>query len=95
MDASNPQSVDAFAKDPFAELSGAVAALTQQVQALTQIVNPSKGSPQQRPAQYDVHPATQMCYYHERYGVKARKCRLPCNFKTKTRDVCAAPPAEN
>jgi len=95
MEASNPQSVDAFAKDQFTELAGAVAALTQQVQFLTQIVNSSKGSTQQRPAQYDAQLSTQMCYYHDLYGAKARKCRPPCYFKPKTRDTDAASPAEN
>lgn len=95
MDASNPQSVDAFAKDQFAELAGAVAALTQQVQSLTQIVNSSKSPSQQQSAQYGVQPAAQMCYYHDRYGDKARKCRLPCNFKPKTRDAGTASPAGN
>ncbi|KAL4082880.1 hypothetical protein QTP88_029534 [Uroleucon formosanum] len=48
LDASNPQSVDAFAKDQFTELVGTVAALTQQVQSLTQMVNSPKGPTQQR-----------------------------------------------
>jgi len=95
MDASNPQSVDAFAKDQFTELAGAVAALTQQVQSLTQIVNSSNGSSQQRQTQYDTRTSTQMCYYHDLYGAKARKCRPPCNFQPKTRDTGAAPLAEN
>jgi len=95
MDASNPQSVDAFAKDQFTELAGAVAALTQQVQSLTQIVNSSKGSSQQRPTQYNARPPTQMCYYHDLYGAKARKCRPPCSFKPNMRDTDATPLAEN
>jgi hypothetical protein len=95
MDASNLQSIDAFTKDHFSELAGAVAALTQQVQSLTQIVNSSKGSSQQRPTQYDARPSTQMCYYHDLYGAKARKCRPPCSFKPKMRDTDADPLAEN
>lgn len=95
MDASNPQSVDAFAKDQFTELVGAVAALTQQVQSLTQMVNSPKGPAQQRSASFNVQPSAQTCYYHGLYGAKARKCRPPCSFKPKARDVDAASAAEN
>lgn len=95
LDASNPQSVDAFAKDQFTELVGTVAALTQQVQSLTQMVNSPKGPTQQRSASFKVQPSAQMCYYHDLYGAKARKCRPPCTFKPKARDVDAASTAEN
>jgi hypothetical protein len=48
MEATSPQSVDAFSKDQITELVGAVSALSQQVQSLTKIVNSSKDTPQQR-----------------------------------------------
>jgi hypothetical protein len=67
MEASNFQNIDAFAQDKFTELAGAVSALTQQVQSLSQIVNSSRDPAQQRrqrPARYDVQQLTQECYYH-------------------------------
>ncbi|XP_050439905.1 uncharacterized protein LOC126847777 [Adelges cooleyi] len=98
MEASSPQSVDAFSKDQMADLASAVSALSQQVQSLTKIVNSSKDVPRQRQhssTQWAAQQPTQACYYHEKYGNGARNCRPPCNFKPKAQDHVTSAPAEN
>jgi hypothetical protein len=98
MEATSPQSVDAFSKDQITELAGAVSALSQQVQSLTKIVNSSKDAPQQRQrsqTQWVAQQPAQACFYHERYGSVVRKYRPPCNYKPKAQDRSTSTPAEN
>jgi len=98
LEASNPQCIDVLSRDQFNDLAGAVSALSLQVQSLTKMVG-SAGEPSRQqpraPTQLDVQQPAQSCYYHARFGSRARTCRPPCNFKPKSGKNSAAAPAEN
>ena len=68
-------------------LATEVAQLREEVARLTELVKsaPSRGrsphphrhpSPWRTPSQ---EPSSKLCWYHERYGDQARKCREPCS----------------
>ncbi|XP_022172654.1 uncharacterized protein LOC111035373 [Myzus persicae] len=94
MEAANSHNIDAVAKDPIAELTNVVSSLAQQVQSMAKVVF----APQQsdRPStQWTAQLATDLCYFHERFSNNARKCRPPCNFKSKSKEHTTPTPAEN
>jgi len=98
LDVSNPQSIDVLSKEQFSDLAGAVSALSLQVQSLTKIVSSAEGSsrPQPRsPARSNVQQPGQVCFYHAKFGIKARACRPPCSFKQESRENPTSAPAEN
>ncbi|XP_022183099.1 uncharacterized protein LOC111042708 [Myzus persicae] len=98
LDVSNPQSVDVLSKEQFSDLAGAVSTLSQQVKSLTKIVNSAGGPSQSRsraPARSDTQQSGDMCFFHARFGNKARTCRPPCSFKQEPRENPTSAPAEN
>jgi len=44
---------------------------------------------------FDVQQPGQLCYYHMKFGSKARAFRPPCGFKPESRENAASAPAEN
>jgi len=96
LDVSNPQSVDVLSREQFSDLASAVSALLQQVSFLIKIVNSTEGSSRSRPpTRSDAQQPGEMCFYHTRFGKKARACRSPCNFKQESRENPTSAPAEN
>jgi len=98
LEVSNPQSIDVLSKEKFNDLVGAVSALSLQVQSLTKIVSTTAGSSRQQPqssARLDVQQPAQLCFYHGRFGSKARTCRPPCNYRPKSQDDKVPATAEN
>ncbi|KAL4100726.1 hypothetical protein QTP88_020760 [Uroleucon formosanum] len=94
MEAANSHNVDAVAKDPIAELTSVVSSLAQQVQSMAKVVFAPRQS--DRPSTlWTAQQATDLCYFHERFGNNARKCRPPCNFKAKSKEHTTPTPAEN
>jgi len=94
MEAVNSHNVDAVAKDPISELTNVVSSLAQQVQSMAKIVF-APGQSNRPSMQWSTQQATELCYFHERFGNNARKCRPPCNFKAKSQDHTTPAPAEN
>jgi len=64
-------------------LENAVRALSAQVASFTQHRS-TRDAPQPPPPTRD-NNTTGWCYYHDRYGPDARKCREPCTFAPPTR----------
>ncbi|XP_008189553.1 uncharacterized protein LOC103311649 [Acyrthosiphon pisum] len=98
LDVSNPQSVDVLSKEQFSDMASAVSALSQQVKSLTKIVNSAEGTSRSRsraPARSDAEQPEKMCFYHARFGKRARACHSPCSFKQEPRESPTSTPAEN
>lgn len=72
--ASNPDAIN--------ELKKQIAELTERVSRLTYRDNRNKNFQRSRSRRKFQSPRRQqdLCFYHNKFGVKARKCRQPCNF---------------
>ncbi len=76
---------------PTSELAGLheqIANLTLQVNALQSTMkrfrSRSRGRVQQKDSSSDAAALTSTCWYHNRYGDKARKCNLPCSYTSQS-----------
>lgn len=68
-----------------AALRAEIAALTKQVERLSRSQSRDRSRVRHFRSQYHSKErnAGGYCYYHERFGKKARKCREPCSFSTE------------
>lgn len=95
---SSPQSIDVLSKEQFNDLASAVSTLSMQVQSLTKIVSAAEGAPRRSPrdtTRSDIQQPGQLCFYHARFGNRARACRTPCSFKQEPRENSTPASAEN
>ncbi|VVC41701.1 Hypothetical protein CINCED_3A013673 [Cinara cedri] len=78
-------------------LEEAVQSLKLQFQAFRALFeDPRKPSPLAQPQDAAIATPPEMCYYHTRYGRKARRCKYPCIYKVTESDSNAGPsPAGN
>lgn len=72
-----------------ADLRQQVAQLTRQIERLSRERSRSRGGTRIRPKAEHKHrdhnkiesnSDTKYCFYHDRFGMNARKCRAPCTF---------------
>lgn len=97
MEVCNSRRVDAVSlhDERLSELSNAVRSLTQQMQtviARTQhLPSDNSNTPRQYPSsRRAASQNTEMCYYHARFGKKAKKCQPPCAFKAMGDEPCGS-----
>ncbi|XP_072401588.1 uncharacterized protein [Diabrotica undecimpunctata] len=61
-------------------LDKTVAALSDQVNALSNRLTVAEGGQQIQMTKSTKSSSDEQCYYHRRFGAQAKKCRPPCNF---------------
>nr|CAH8870860.1 unnamed protein product [Trichobilharzia regenti] len=93
---STPQSVASTSRMPDTDdriqaLEHKVNTVLSQLAALTTRTRPSRSRSSSR-RRLSRSPSTSrhhdtICWYHRSYGDNARRCRSPCNFQTKPKDI--------
>lgn len=87
MEVCSSQRVDAVSvpDDRLSELTKAVQSLTQQMQTIVaRTQHPPNGSNTPRQHTSSRHGSfrnTDMCFYHAKFGKKAKRCQSPCKFE--------------
>lgn len=81
------QTASVNAIDTPTEKPDAVTELSQRFEALATEIRQMKTRPDNR-RRSPVRRNSNLCWFHEKFGSQARRCRAPCSFKTKNLVSC-------